>query len=247
MFDSAVPSNPDVRPTHELIASWAASRRPAVVFDFNGTLSDDEPILFRIFRELFDEHLNWTLTQADYDRHLLGHSDREIVEKALQITGAGGHDVDALLAERKRRYRDLVADDNPIQPGTVHLVQVLAEHRVPLAIVTGAQRDDVHAVLSSSPVGDLIEIVVAEEDVNRGKPDPEGFLAGADRLGCAPSDVLVFEDSVPGVRGALAAGMRCVAVGAEPGAELLAVAPAVVGRLTADLVGPVLPVLRARG
>ena len=228
------------------MSDWATAQRPAVIFDFNGTLSDDEPILFRIFRELFGEHLNWAMTQQDYDRHLLGHSDREIVEKALEIAGAPGNDIDALLALRKRRYRDLVADDNPIRPDTVRLVQVLAEHEVPLAIVTGAQRDDVSAVLESSPVGELIRIVVAEEDVTRGKPDPEGFLAGAAQLDCAPSAIVVFEDSVPGVRGALAAGMRCIAVGAEPSDELTAVAPALIPRLSVDVVEHVLPSLRGR-
>ncbi|BBY57478.1 HAD family hydrolase [Mycolicibacterium sarraceniae] len=224
----------------EVISAWARARRPAVIFDFNGTLSDDEPILFRIFGELFDEHLGWAMAQQDYDSQLLGHSDREIVERALQITGHHDRDVDALLAVRKRRYRELVADDNPIQPDTVHLVQLLAEHGVPLAIVTGAQRDDVRAVLESSPVGDLIRIVVAEEDVTRGKPDPEGFLAGAAQLNCAPTDIVVFEDSVPGIRGALAAGMRCIAVGTAPSDELLAAAPALIPRLSADVVEHVL-------
>ncbi len=216
------------------------AQRPAVIFDFNETLSDDEPILFRIFSELFGEHLDWAMTQEDYDRHLLGHSDREIVEKALQISGAHGPDVDTLLELRKRRYRELVADDNPIQPDTVRLVQLLADHGVPMAIVTGAQRDDVHAVLTSSPVGEFITVVVAEEDVTRGKPDPEGFLAGAAQLGCAPSDIVVFEDSVPGIRGAIAAGMRCIAVGLAPSDAVLAVAPALIPRLSPDIVEDVL-------
>lgn len=240
-----MPTSPVPRPAHDLIAQWAAAERPAVIFDFNGTLSDDEPILFRIFSELFDEHLNWDMTQDDYDRHLLGHSDREIVEKALQISGVDAA-VDPLLELRKRRYRDLVADDNPITADTAGLVRVLAEHDVPMAIVTGAQRDDVHAVLSSSPVGEVITVVVAEEDVRRGKPDPEGFLSGAALLGHDPAEVMVFEDSVPGVRGALAAGMYCIAVGAQPGAEVLTVAPAVVDRLSADLVAHVVPRLRDR-
>jgi beta-phosphoglucomutase len=241
MLHSAVPSYPDSRLAREIITDWAVTQRPAVIFDFNGTLSDDEPILFRIFSELFGEHLSWAMTQQDYDQHLLGHSDREIVEKALVISGADGHDVDALLELRKRRYRELVTGANPIRPDTVRLVQLLAEHGVPMAIVTGAQRDDVRAVLASSPVGELIQVVVAEEDVARGKPDPEGFLAGADQLGCAPTEILVFEDSVPGVRGALAAGMRCIAVAAEPSADLAAVAPTIVERLSVEMVEHVLP------
>ncbi len=243
MFHSAVPSYPDIRLARTVITDWAAAARPAVIFDFNGTLSDDEPILFRIFGELFREHLNWDMTQQDYDRHLRGHSDREIVEKALEIAGAEGHDVDVLLELRKRRYRELVAGDNPIRPQTVALVQVLSEHSVPMAIVTGAQRDDVRAVLESSPVGELIRVVVAEEDVSRGKPDPEGFLSGAGQLGCAPGEIVVFEDSVPGVRGAQAAGMRCIAVAAAPSDELAVVAPAIVPRLSVDIIEHELPSL----
>ena len=239
-------SYPVPRPARDLIAQWAQADNPAVIFDFNGTLSDDEPILFQIFGELFGEHLNWAMTADDYDRHLLGHSDREIVEKALQITGIDAP-VDPLLELRKRRYRELVAQHNPITAQTAALVRVLAEHDVPMAIVTGAQRDDVRAVLGSSPVGEVITLVVAEEDVRRGKPDPQGFLAGAAALDRRPEDVVVFEDSVPGVRAALAAGMRCIAVGAQPGPEVRAMAPAVVPRLSPDLVSHVLPALRGSG
>ena len=239
-------SYPVPRPARDLIAQWAQVDNPAVIFDFNGTLSDDEPILFQIFGELFGEHLNWAMTADDYDRHLLGHSDREIVEKALQITGIDAP-VDPLLELRKRRYRELVAHHNPITAETAALVRVLAEHHVPMAIVTGAQRDDVRAVLESSPVGEVITVVVAEEDVRRGKPDPEGFLAGAAALNRRPGDMVVFEDSVPGVRGALAAGMRCIAVGSQPSPEVRTVAPAVVPRLSPDLVSHVLPALRGSG
>src|SRR3954463_6743562 len=107
MLHSAVPLYPDDRLAREMISDWATAQHSAVIFDFNGTLSHDEPILFRIFSELFAEHLNWPMAQQDYDRHLLGHSDREIVEKALEITGSPHHDVDRLLELRKQRYAEL--------------------------------------------------------------------------------------------------------------------------------------------
>jgi beta-phosphoglucomutase len=223
-----------------VVERWAGTDSPAVIFDFNGTLSDDEPILYRIFEDLFASRLNWSMTRADYQRDLRGHSDREIIEKAIARTGADA-DVEHLLELRKRRYRDLVAGDNPIRPDAVELVRLLAGHGVPMAIVTGAQRDDVMAVLRNSPAGEFIDVVVTEEDVRRGKPDPEGFLAGAAHLDREPADVLVFEDSVPGVRGALAAGMYCIAVAPQPGEELGGVAPAVVERLCAGIVSHALP------
>jgi beta-phosphoglucomutase-like phosphatase (HAD superfamily) len=83
----------------------------------------------------------------------------------------------------------------------------------------------------------LVSVLITEEDVSSGKPHPEGFLAAARLLNRRPSDVLVFEDSVPGVRAAVAAGMHCIAVSAEqPGADLRAAAPAIVAGLSAELV-----------
>jgi beta-phosphoglucomutase-like phosphatase (HAD superfamily) len=61
-------------------------------------------------------------------------------------------------------------------------------------------------------IRDLLDVVVARDDVLQVKPDPELFLLAASRLGKAPRTCVVFEDSPNGMRAALAAGMRCVAV-----------------------------------
>lgn len=224
-------------PATEVIHRWLGTDRPAVVFDFNGTLSNDEHILFDIFSDLFQSHLGWAMSPDDYRRELLGRSDREIVEHAVALHGGvGGDDVTELLRIRKAAYAQRVAVDRPIEDTTVELVKTLLAEGIPMAIVTGAQRDDVHAVLAGSPVGQVFEAVVTEEDVTHGKPHPEGFLLAANLLRRQPSNVLVFEDSVPGVRAALAAGMHCIAVaGPDPTPELTAIAPAMVTSLSADL------------
>jgi beta-phosphoglucomutase len=226
----------------EVIAAWLRSPQPAVVFDFNGTLSDDEHILFDIFRELFRVHLGWAMTAEDYRSELLGRSDREIIERAVTRHGHGTQDeVNELLRLRQGVYKQRVADHNPIGPAAVELVKLLADNGIPVGIVTGAQRDDVLAVLDGSPTGELVSFLIAEEDVSNGKPHPEGFLSAAATLNRLPSDVLVFEDSVPGVQAALGAGMYCIAVcAAEPGPELSAAAPAIVAELSADLVAEAL-------
>jgi HAD superfamily hydrolase (TIGR01509 family) len=224
-----------------IIEQWLGGTQPAVIFDFNGTLSDDEPILFDIFSELFATHLNWTLTDQEYRDLLLGHSDREIIEKAVARHGSGGDEqVEELLGIRREHYKLRVANHNPITDDAVALVEELAARHIPIGIVTGAQRADVTTVLGTSPVGKHIDVLVAEEDVRNGKPDPEGFLAGARRLRRRPSDILVFEDSVPGVRAALTARMQCIAISAEPSPELRAAAPVIINGLSADLISTVL-------
>jgi beta-phosphoglucomutase len=222
----------------DVIETWLRSDQPAVVFDFNGTLSDDEHILFDIFRELFSAHLGWAMTAEDYRDGLLGRSDRAIIERAVARHGRGTEDeVRKLLRLRQGVYKQRVADHNPIGAPAAQLVKLLADNEFPVGIVTGAQRDDVVAVLDGGPTGELISVLIAEEDVRNGKPHPEGFLTAARVLNRRPGDVLVFEDSVPGVQAAVAAGMHCIAVcGAEPCRELSAAAPAVVTELSADLV-----------
>lgn len=222
----------------DVIDAWLRSPNPAVVFDFNGTLSDDEHILFDIFRELFRDHLGWVMTAEDYRIELRGRSDREIIERAVTSHGRGTEEeVTELLRLRQGIYKQRVAVHNPINSAAARLVRVLADNAIPVGIVTGAQRDDVLAVLSGSPAGELVSFLIAEEDVDDGKPHPEGFLTAAGRLNREPSDVLVFEDSVPGVQAALAAGMHCIAVCAdEPSPALRAVAPAIVAELSAELV-----------
>jgi beta-phosphoglucomutase len=225
----------------DVIEAWLRSDQPAVVFDFNGTLSNDEHILFDIFRELFHVHLGWTMTSEDYRGELLGRSDREIIERAVAAHGRGTEEeVTELLRLRQGVYKQRVADHNPIGASAAQLVKLLVDNEIPVGIVTGAQRDDVVAVLNGSPTGELISFLIAEEDVAAGKPHPEGFLTAAVKLNRRPTDVLVFEDSVPGVQAAVAAGMHCIAVcGDEPAPELSAAASAIVAALSADLVaGP---------
>lgn len=212
------------------------------IFDFNGTLSDDEPILFRVFGELFADRWHYELDRTDYFARLAGRSDREIIATVAGETMAAATSsereatVTALLLAHTHRYREIVAGDCPIQPGTVELVRTLTTQDIPLAIVTGAQRADVLHVLSHSPVEDSFAHLFAEEDVARGKPDPQGFLLAAKALGMSPADIVVFEDSVAGIRGATAARMRCIAVeGTHSGQILRAETPLVVGELSPDV------------
>lgn len=231
------PGNAARLSARDVIRSWAAQPQRGVIFDFNGTLSNDEPILLEIFTELFARHLRWYLPPSEYYRRLAGHSDREIVEMVIAEQAPGDTELaEDLLRRRRELYKEKVADHPPISEAASALVHRLAADGIPMGIVTGAQREDVYCVLGQSPVGEHITILVSEEDVAEGKPHPEGFLRGARALGLMPEQILVFEDSVPGVRAAIAAGMHCVAVtGTQGSTQLAGVTTALVARLDSSL------------
>lgn len=207
----------------------------AVIFDFNGTLSDDEPILFEVFREMFREHLDWDMSRDYYFARLAGLSDREIVDHAVASQGCDTP-VEVLLAERRERYAARVREESPVRPGARELVVGVVDAGRQVAIVTGAQRPDVRLVLDGIPEGRHFEVIVTVEDVQRGKPHPEGFLLAADKLGIDPRAALVLEDSVAGVRAGLAAGMTVVGLaGTSDEATLAAEGVTVVDELSPAL------------
>ena len=213
-----------------------------MLFDFNGTLANDEPLVLKCFQELFASHLGFELEEAAYLEAFVGFSDREIVERVVAAHGGGGPSlVQALLDERAERYRELVSGASPIEPTTRELVALLTEHRVPMGIVTGAQRADVELVVEGAGLSGALSTVVTVEDVSEGKPNPEGFLLAARGLGVPGSAVVAFEDTVVGLRAAHGAGMTAIGVvGTMARQELGLEADAVVERLEAALFASVL-------
>jgi beta-phosphoglucomutase len=207
-------------------------RPRAVIFDFNGTLSHDEPILCEIFMELFADH-GKPLSAQEYFDELAGLSDPEIVRTWL---GPDHPDVDEVIEERIHRYRAAVADGSSV-PEDLRAAARYAADRVPLAIVSGAARAEIEPVLEAAGIADLFAAIVPAEDVERGKPEPDGYLRALTLLDgdLAARDVLVFEDTEAGVAAAKGAGMRCFAVLGTLAPERLAQADEIVERLDLPL------------
>jgi len=178
----------------------------AIVFDFNGTLSDDEPILCEIFVHLFAEH-GRPLSAQQYFDELAGLSDPEIVRTWL---GRDHPAVDTVIDERIERYRAAVADGSSVHEHVRKAVRYAAE-RVPVAVCSGAAKAEIEPVLEASGLAPLVRGIVSSDDVVKGKPDPEGYLRALELLdGVAAADVVVFEDTEAGVASARAAAVGCV-------------------------------------
>jgi beta-phosphoglucomutase len=174
----------------------------AVVFDFNGTLSDDEPVLCDIFMHLFAEHGKPMSAQEYFDR-LAGLSDPEIVRTWL---GAEHPDVDAVIDERVDRYRAAVADGTSVHEHVREAVRFAAD-RVPVAICSGAARAEIEPVVEAAGLASCFRAVVTSDDVAAGKPDPEGYVRTLGILGVEAADAVVFEDTEAGIASARAAGV----------------------------------------
>jgi len=201
-----------------------------VIFDFNGTLSQDEPVLCRIYRELFAEH-GEPISDRDYYERLSGLAEHAIAEICL---GPGDPRIAAFIRERIDRYRSTVADGSTVTEAMRDAVRFAAE-RARLAIVSGAAREEIVPVVAAAGLGELFAAVVADDDVVLGKPDPESYLRALEVLGTAGSETLVFEDTEAGVASATAAGARVVALLGTQAPERLARADEVVETIDVPL------------
>ena len=109
-------------------------------------------------------------------------------------------------------FKALVASTDVRIPGSIALVRRLAAAGEACAVVSGSTRAQIEDALALAGVRDCFRDIVSSDDILHGKPSPEGFLLGAARLGAAPADCTVFEDSAAGVAAGKAAGMRVVAL-----------------------------------
>ena len=203
----------------------------AVVFDFNGTLSDDEPVLCEIFMHLFAEH-GRPMSAQEYFDHLAGLSDPEIVTTWL---GEDHPDVRAVIGERETRYRAAAADGSTIHEHVREAVRFASEE-VPLAICSGAARIEIEPVVEAAGLADCFRAIVTSNDVVHGKPDPEGYVKTLALLDADPAKAVVLEDTEAGIASARAAGVgRVLAMQTTLEPHRLAQADELIDRIDVDL------------
>jgi HAD superfamily hydrolase (TIGR01509 family) len=208
----------------------------AVLFDCDGILADSEPLHLRAFQDVLGP-LGITLTPEDYLADYLGFDDRGVFTEAMQVAGRRASDAEIhdLMRRKAGAFRRILERDVPIYPGVASFVGACAG--LPLAVVSGALREEVAIILRHAGIEGAFTTIVAAEDVQAGKPDPEGYLQAlaalqTGRAPIAPAECLVVEDSFAGLEAARRAGMRRLAVtNSYPADQLRAASDLVVASL----------------
>jgi HAD superfamily hydrolase (TIGR01509 family) len=180
----------------------------AVVFDLDGVLIDSEPVWEQVRRGLVTERGgHWA---ADAQRRLMGMSTPEWARYLSEDLGVGlpPDEVAALVTDRMAaRYREHI----PFLPGAADAVGRLAG-RWPLGLASSAPAVLIETVLQAAGLRPDFQVTMSTEQVPRGKPAPDIYLAVAARLGVPPAGCAAVEDSSNGLRSAAAAGLRVIAV-----------------------------------
>jgi HAD superfamily hydrolase (TIGR01509 family) len=179
----------------------------AYLFDCDGTIVDSMPLHYVAWKQALGE---WG---CPFDEDLFyswgGKPPVEIIATLNQTQGLQ-MPVETVAERKEKLYFDQL-DQLKAIPEVVEHIE--AQHgRVPFAVVSGSNRESIEKSLTAVGLRDRFPLLVGSEDYTRSKPAPDAFLIAAERLGIAPKDCLVFEDTAMGIEGATAAGMASVRV-----------------------------------
>ncbi len=179
-----------------------------VLCDMDGTLVDSTAVVESVWAGFSARH------GVDFDA-VLANSHGRPTRETVQDFAPSGADVESIVAELEAE--ELVRIDGIVEvPGAAAFVAGIPGDLI--AIVTSAPGDLLRVRMEAAAIG-LPKAQVVAADVARGKPAPDPYLRGAQLLGLAPEEIVVFEDSGAGICSALGAGMRTVVVGAYRGPD----------------------------
>ena len=179
----------------------------AYLFDCDGTIADSMPLHYKAWKKALAEY------GCTYDEDMFyawgGKPVRKIIADLNEMHGLE-MPVDVLAENKERLYHAQLPELQGI-PEVVELIE--AQHgRIPFAVVSGSRRQSVIGSLTALGLLNRFDVLVCAEDYKHGKPAPDAFLLGAQKLGVAPEHCLVFEDTELGIQAATAAGMKSVLV-----------------------------------
>lgn len=188
----------------------------AVIFDLDGTLIDSEPIWQEADAAFLAER-GITLSNAEW-ADVVGFGAENFLASLQETHGLAG-DLGELVAEKDQAYLDVAAGRVSVVPAMAALIERLQTEGYLLAIATGSSPHVLSTMLEATRLDRRMQLSVSTREAGRGKPAPDVFLLAAEKLGVAPAECVVVEDSHHGVEAALRAGMRVIGVPARENAE----------------------------
>ncbi len=179
----------------------------AYLFDCDGTIVDSMPLHYVAWKKALAE---WNCEfPEDVFYSWGGMPVREIVATLNARNG-----LEMPVQELAKRKEGLYYESLPMLQAVPEVMEHidLSHGKIPFAVVSGSTRESVTKSLTILGILDKFDTLVCAGDYTKAKPDPEPFLIAAERLGVAPGDCLVFEDTDMGIQAATSAGMASVKI-----------------------------------
>lgn len=183
--------------------------RKAFLFDFDGVITDSEPYVFEVLKQMIKDNFGIELPYSDINM-TIGCSDRKVAE---YIANEYHIDYSVELSEKlKKNYPDYYFEYGGIKPFPYlrDLLSILKDRGRKVAIVSSTDRAHLEAALSRMGLSVFIDTIISGSDVQNKKPSPEPYLKGLEALSVDKQDAVVIEDSPTGIQSAVNAGIDCI-------------------------------------
>jgi HAD superfamily hydrolase (TIGR01509 family) len=179
----------------------------AYLFDCDGTIVDSMPLHYVAWKKTLSE---WNCEFAEELFYAWGGMPVTEIIATLNTRQGLVMPVKEVQRRKEGLYFEILPELKAVPEVLEHIIASYGQ--IPFAVVSGSTRDSVTKSLETLGILDRFDTLVCAGDYTRSKPDPEPFLIAAERLGVAPEDCLVFEDTEMGIQSATAAGMASVKV-----------------------------------
>jgi len=208
----------------------------AVIFDFDGVIADTEPLHFRSTNDVLKNY-GLEVSKEDFYGNYLGYSDHDFFEiyKNKFPGELGTVEVEHLMAQKEAFQLELIKGQDWVIKGIPEFIQMLQSNNLPVAICSGGRRHEIEQILLTGSLLNFFDIIVSADEVEAGKPDPQGFHLALNMLELShpgrsieARECVVIEDSHWGIEAAKTAGMKTVAVTTSYSADELNMADLVI-------------------
>lgn len=195
----------------------------ALLFDLDGTLTHSDTLHLVAIQQLLLEEDGRTFTEAEFEALCAGCANPQMCMNLFPERSIAEH---LAFADRKEaRFRQLATHLDPI-PGVTRLLDYAEQHGIGMVVVTNAPRANADHMLAALGLNERLARVVVAEELPHAKPHPLPYLTGLEKLKAQAHVGLAFEDSIPGLTAAKAAGIFTVALATSQSAEALTAAGA---------------------
>ncbi|MBE7178044.1 MAG: HAD family phosphatase [Mucilaginibacter polytrichastri] len=182
----------------------------AIIFDMDGTLLDNNPYHLQAWKKFYEAH-GRTLSDDEYLRSISGLPNSTIISRFFGGE-IGTDEITRYMEEKEAHYRALYAPHIRPIDGLIAFLKKLQDEQIPAAIATSAIKVNIDFAMNALGLWNYFDAVIDTSMVSKGKPDPEIYLKCASALDRRAAQCVVIEDSLAGIKGANAAGMKVVAI-----------------------------------
>lgn len=211
----------------------------AVIFDFDGVITDSEILHLRAFNQVLAPHGIEIATQ-EYYKVYLGMTDVDCYKLLIRkgLLKIGEEEIQGFVEKKYHIFEKLARTEGHIIEGARDFVLMLSRNKLPLAICSGGLLAEIELILGQAQLRPYFTAIVSGDQMKKSKPDPQGYLLTLQKLNrdrrepILANQCVVIEDSHWGLEAAIAAGMHTIAVTNSYDAEQLTMAEKIVARLS---------------